>query len=288
MVEKIQSKPASTSGRRRRRSVHPAFDVIFVALRSVATIVMAAALAATIFSWWTASDFLPQAARDDLSVAQATSAAHIVPTALPVENWQTRIGIVAGHRGYDSGTVCEDGSGLTEAAINYNVAQLVVQHMRGLRYEVDLLEEFDDRLNGYRASALISIHADSCDYINDLATGFKVAGAAGRMTVSPRDQHLVQCLTERYGSVTGLSVHPSITDDMTRYHSFDEISPHTPAAIIEVGFLYMDRNLLTQQPDIVAQGIIEGLLCYLETPVMTPTAPFLQPTPDPNVTPEVP
>ncbi|MBN1284605.1 MAG: N-acetylmuramoyl-L-alanine amidase [Anaerolineae bacterium] len=244
------------------------------------TIVAAAALAATIFSWWTASDFLPQAARDDLSVAQATSAANIVPTALPVENWEHRVGIVAGHRGYDSGAVCEDGSGLTEAEVNYRVAQLVVQQLRGMRYEVDLLDEFDDALNGYRASALVSIHADSCEYINDLATGYKVAGAASRMTVSPRDQHLVQCLTEHYGAVTGLPVHPSITDDMTRYHSFDEISPHTPAAIIEVGFLYLDRDLLTQRADVVAQGIIEGLLCYLETPVVTPTAPFIEPTPE--------
>ena len=40
---------------------------------------------------------------------------------------------------------------------------------------VDVLDEFDPRLNGYRALLLLSIHADSCDYINDEATGFKVA-----------------------------------------------------------------------------------------------------------------
>jgi hypothetical protein len=28
------------------------------------------------------------------------------------------------------------------------------------------------------STALISIHADSCDYINDMATGFKIAGSA--------------------------------------------------------------------------------------------------------------
>ncbi len=264
-----------------RRGPRDVFDVIFIALRSLFIVALAAGLAATIFSWWTASDFLPQAARDELSVAQATSAANITPTALPVENWERRIGIVAGHWGYDPGAVCEDGSDLTEADVNYAIAQQVVRQLQGMRYEVNLLEEFDDRLNGYRATALVSIHADSCEYINDLATGFKITGAASRMTVSPNDQHLVRCLTDRYAAVTGLRAHPSLTEDMTYYHSFDEISPHTPAAIIEVGFLYLDRALLTEHPEIVAQGIVEGLRCYLETPIATPTVPFTLPTETP-------
>jgi N-acetylmuramoyl-L-alanine amidase len=259
------------------RTTHPTLDVVFTTVRSVILVVLAAGMAATIFSWWTPTDFLPPAAREGLSIAQATSQAAITPTALPIENWQRRIGIVSGHRGYDSGAVCTDIE-LTEAEINYSVAQLVVQKLRGMRYEVDLLEEFDDRLNGYRAAALVSIHADSCDYINDVATGFKVAGAASRMSVSPQDQHLVECLKERYAEVTGLRLHPSVTEDMSYYHGFEEISPRTPAAIIETGFMYLDRALLTQNPDLVAQGIVEGLLCYLETPIATPTVPFALPS----------
>ncbi|MCZ7544357.1 MAG: N-acetylmuramoyl-L-alanine amidase [Anaerolineae bacterium] len=190
--------------------------------------------------------------------------------------------MVSGHRGSnnDPGAVCEDGSGLTEAAVNYSVAERVVRAMRARQYEVDLLEEFDDRLNGYRAAVVLSIHADSCAYVNDIATGYKVVTAASRENTAA-DQRLVQCFIDHYGAATGLGLHPSITEDMTHYHTFGEISPHTPAAIIEIGFLYLDRRLLTQQPDLVAQGIIDGLMCYLESPEPTPTPlPFYTPPPE--------
>ena len=35
-----------------------------------------------------------------------------------------------------------------------------------LIHHPDLLNEFDTRLNGYRAVALVSIHNDSCEYVN--------------------------------------------------------------------------------------------------------------------------
>ena len=34
-------------------------------------------------------------------------------------------------------------------------------------------------------------------------------------------------------------------------------------AIIEVGFMNLDRQILTQQPEKVATGIVNGILCYL-------------------------
>ncbi|MCZ7544356.1 MAG: hypothetical protein M5R40_12870 [Anaerolineae bacterium] len=40
------------------------FDVVFVAVRSVILVALAGGIAATIFSWWTPTDFLPQAARE--------------------------------------------------------------------------------------------------------------------------------------------------------------------------------------------------------------------------------
>jgi N-acetylmuramoyl-L-alanine amidase len=281
MAEQTNSQAPQPGSRRKPRRASGIVDVVFVTLRSIVIVVFAASLAATIFSWWTASDFLPQAARDDLSVAIATGQAQITPTLLPTETWQQRIGIVAGHRGYDPGAVCEDGTGLTEAEVNYEIAQLVVQDLRARGYTVDLLDEFDDRLEGYQASLLVSIHADSCEYINDFATGFKVTTAESRMADSAQDRHLVQCMIDHYGAVTGLPLHPSITDDMTSYHGFDEVWPRTPAIIIEVGFMYMDRGLLEGQPNVVAQGIIDGVMCYLETPYATPTPPFTLPTETP-------
>ena len=50
---------------------------------------------------------------------------------------------------------------------------------------------------------------------------------------------------------------------MTEYHSFYEIHSQTPAAIIEVGFLYLDRDFLTSEPEKAANGIVDGVLCFL-------------------------
>jgi N-acetylmuramoyl-L-alanine amidase len=51
---------------------------------------------------------------------------------------------------------------------------------------------------------------------------------------------------------------------MTRYHTFYEVDGYTPAAIIETGFMREDRDVLTERPDLVAQGIVDGILCFLE------------------------
>ncbi|WP_448593306.1 N-acetylmuramoyl-L-alanine amidase family protein [Thermoflexus hugenholtzii] len=175
-----------------------------------------------------------------------------------------RVGLVAGHLGHDSGAVCADG--LTEVEVNTAIAREVARRLEDLGYSVDVLEEFDERLNGYRAAALLSIHADSCEYINDEATGFKVARAQAD-AVPEQSDRLVACLISAYGQRTGLRFHAnSITYDMTDYHAFREIDPRTPAAIIETGFLYLDRRILTEGRERVVEGIVEGLRCFLEGP----------------------
>lgn len=181
---------------------------------------------------------------------------------------QVRIGIVAGHWGNDSGAVCPNG--VTEVDVNLAIASLVQQRLTAQGFQVDLLQEFDPRLQGYQAAALVSIHNDSCEDYGEDATGFKVA-----QSVSSRDPNLASrltaCLYDRYGRVTGLPFHPgSITIDMTEYHAFDEIDPSTTAAIIETGFLRMDYDLLTQRPDLVADGIVAGILCYVNTESVEP------------------
>ena len=50
---------------------------------------------------------------------------------------------------------------------------------------------------------------------------------------------------------------------MTSYHAFEEVHPDNAAAIIETGFLNLDRLMLTQQPDVLAEGIAKGVLCYI-------------------------
>ena len=171
-----------------------------------------------------------------------------------------RVGIVAGHAGYDPGAVCPDG--LTEAEVNLAIAQLVEEQLTRRGYQVDLLDEFDERLAGYQADVLVSIHADSCEVPG--ATGFKVARITNSFIPESEDR-LVDCLYREYEAITGLPRHPdSITDSMTNYHAFREIAAYTPGAIIETGFLLEDRQLLARRPRRVAQGIAAGIVCFLE------------------------
>lgn len=171
-----------------------------------------------------------------------------------------RVGIVAGHAGSDSGAVCPDG--LQEVQINTQLADLVAGMLRARGWSVDLLAEFDERLTGYQAEALISIHADSCAYPGK--TGFKVARAESSYIPGSEDM-LVSCLSRYYHGRTGLPFDAdTITFDMTRYHAFYEIDQNTPAAIIETGFMLDDRELLVGSQDLVALGIVEGLICFLE------------------------
>jgi N-acetylmuramoyl-L-alanine amidase len=188
---------------------------------------------------------------------------------------QIHIGIVAGHSGNDAGAVCYDGNGnvtLTEADLNLKIAALVQQQLTQKGYQVDLLREFDPRLNGYRALAIVSIHNDSCDYINDQATGYKVAAALNTNDLN-RANRLTACIVDRYHRVTEMKFHAgSITSDMREYHAFREIDPDTVAAIIETGFLNLDREYLTKHTDLVAEGVVEGILCFANNENVDPTA----------------
>ncbi len=182
------------------------------------------------------------------------------------------IGIVAGlwwlgvdgRHSLDVGAVCDEGSAflLSVVVFNLDVAQRVFFALHAAGYDTDLLQEWDERLDDYQADVLVSIHADACLYPE--ASGFKVARVADSHLPEIEDR-LVDCLIESYQSRTGLAFHSgSITADMSRYHTFYEIDPNTPGAIIEVGFMLADRRLLTQRADLVAQGIIDGILCFLE------------------------
>lgn len=171
------------------------------------------------------------------------------------------VGIVAGHAGFDPGAVCVDG--LTEAEVNRQVAEEVVNLLNSRGVRTDLLTEFDLALNGYEANALVSIHADSCEVSG--VSGFKVA----RVTLSAipeAEDRLVTCLINEYSKITGLKEHSAtITDGMTNYHAFREIASYTPGAIIETGFLLEDRALLENNPELVARGITSGILCFLKS-----------------------
>jgi N-acetylmuramoyl-L-alanine amidase len=233
--------------------------------RQLQFVIIVAVVLATLFTAWTEPGLLPGGLSEKLSSAltiQRTTPQSEYPTTTPRAS--PRIGIVAGHSGNDSGAVCSDAlGGIREVDINLNVASLVREDLVAQGYDVDLLAEFDPRLTGYHALALVSIHADSCEYINDQATGFKVTAAIS--TKYPEQAaRLTTCIRTRYASVTGLQFHSgSVTGDMTNYHAFNEISTDTPAAIIETGFMNLDREILTHKPEVIANGIASGILCFV-------------------------
>jgi N-acetylmuramoyl-L-alanine amidase len=253
----------------------------------LALVVGVALVLATLFTAWTPggpSDELPTPVATGIAVALQPSPTFPPGQPTPTLRNPRLVGLVAGHWKNDSGSVCPDG--LKEVDVNLQIATLAQKILIDAGYEVELLHEFDPKLTDYQAAALVSIHNDSCDFINNEATGFKVAQAMA--TRHPeRTARLTSCLRARYGASTGLPLHStSVTPDMTSYHAFGEINENTPATIIETGFLNLDRQILTEQPERVAQGVAEGILCYLRNePIVGPTvvAPTVSPpTPAPT------
>lgn len=234
-----------------------------VTFRSLTIVIGVAFVLATLFTAWTPGS--PTEGQANIPAYLRGNA-----TALP-GNWPTPtprarplVAIVVGHWGdnNDPGAVCENPP-LTELEVNQNIAIRVKNLLETENVDVVLLKEFDPSLQGLVASALVSIHADSCQYINDEATGYKVA--ASLANPHPERAHrFVACMRDRYTRAVPLNLHStSITEDMTSYHAFDEIHPDTTAIIIETGFLNRDRYLLEMEPDKPAQGITAGVLCFL-------------------------
>lgn len=188
----------------------------------------------------------------------------------PIINAETpippkQIALISGHAGFDSGAVCTDvykNVTLTEAEVNARIAQLVANSLstNPTLLTVTILDEKDERLNGLRADVMLSLHSDSCVDLN----GFK-AVSDPNSKITDIQQKLLACINNRYAAATQLQYHATtITHDMLNYHAFRRIDPQTPAAILEMGFLGGDQQLLTAEPERVAQGIVDSLICFLD------------------------
>ena len=241
-------------------------------MQHLASTLIVSGLLATAFTAWTPASLSPGEWVSQLVALAGQPESQTADTgpSLPLlqDASGIRIGVVAGHSGpnpesgyVDPGAVCDDG--LTELSVNQSIANLVVRSLQAAGYNAELLEEWDARLTGYRAAALVSIHTDSCTPINADATGYKVAAAVDT-SIPDRAQRLVTCLADRYAAATEMRFHAgSVTRDMTAYHTFNEVHSETPAVIIEVGFLFMDRDFMTRNPDRAARGIVDGVLCFI-------------------------
>ncbi len=109
---------------------------------------------ATLFTAWSPDQF--QASTSDPLVTPITIGQPVILPTEVEEGAPTRtprarklVGIVAGHWKNDSGAVCSDG--LTEVEINLNVATIVQNLLIEKGYDVDLLAEFDSRLDRVRS-----------------------------------------------------------------------------------------------------------------------------------------
>ena len=261
MASKVGAEPTAHRGRRR----------LWIALLAIALLAAFVALD----QWRTAQPALTQAG----AVPGAASSA---PAGVNTPQPRNNIGIIAGHNRLrklpngdvervlepdpvtglppDYGAMCQDGT--SEAEITFNVARRVADQLRrDGQVTVELQSEFDpararDKFFGL---ALISIHIDAC--LKGFS-GFKVAHFAESSEPTVEDT-LVNCLRDSYMAATGLQEHTNtITPDMTYYHAFHEITPTTPGAIIELGFLNDDKELL-KQGDLPVKGIVDGIHCFM-------------------------
>jgi N-acetylmuramoyl-L-alanine amidase len=196
---------------------------------------------------------------------------------LPVPVINPTVAFISGHAGYDSGAVCagEDGkTTLTEAEVTADVTERAAEMLRRDGTHVAILDEYDPRITNLDVDALLSLHVDSCIS----ASGYKAAFYLFS-TIPDEDARLVRCIDAVYPAVTGLEQHAdTITHNMTEYHAFRKVSPTTPAAILELGFLGGDRALLTDNAEVAARGVADSIRCFLEnakptaTPAPTETA----------------
>ena len=171
------------------------------------------------------------------------------------------VALISGHSGFDSGAICgaSNAPTLQEVEVVARIVDLVRERLTDAGLEVLLLEEYDPRLTNLDTELLLSLHADSC--ID--ASGYKATYAVNS-AIPATELRVIDCIHDNYAAQAGLTFHAhSITSDMTRYHAFSKVLPTTPAAILEMGFLGGDRYLLVEEPERVAAGIHESILCFL-------------------------
>lgn len=236
--------------------------------RTAFLVILSAGLVATLLTWFTNPHFINPAVvrglQADALLLEANAPLH-TPTPIATPKWHYRIGIISGHRGRDSGAVCEDGWGnanLIERDINFAVAEGVVANLKADNYTVDLLDENDPRLDNYQAAALVSIHANTCHDFGEYVSGFIVSKADSRPDYGA-DALLRECIALNYAAYVPLPRSFVETADMTDYHNFRIIHPLTPAIILEMGYMLADRDILVDEPDLLAHAITVGIHCFL-------------------------
>jgi len=194
----------------------------------------------------------------------------------PMPSGPRRIGIQVGHWMTDQvpaelGTriTFQTGTswaGVQEVDVNMDVAQRIKAQLTARGYIVDLIPTTVPV--GYIADVFLALHADG-DGTGE-KSGFKIAHGSRR---GPYEDKLVSFLRDEYSKGTGLDWDAlGISRNMTNYFSFNwgryqhAAAAHTPAAILEMGFLSndYDRELMIDKADGVATAIVNGIQRFLD------------------------
>ena len=223
-------------------------------------------VSATLFTMWTPTNIL--IAQDEPVIQEVATANPIQETVAYQIEPEKKIGIIVGHRGYapeglpDPGAVCES-DGLREVDLNLQIATLLRQELLEENFMVELLNEDDPKLVDYQAMAVISIHNDTCEYLGDEFSGFQIKPAYKQTNQPELSERLAACIINRYENITGLRYLATVSQDMSEYHAFEKFADDTPSAIMEAGYMLLDKEILTQNPALIAHGIAEGIRCYV-------------------------
>lgn len=187
-----------------------------------------------------------------------------------------RIGIQVGHLDTDKvpaelGTriTFQTGTswaGVDEVDVNMDIAQRVKAQLVARGYVVDIIPTTVPP--GYLADVFLALHMDGDETLQK--SGFKIAHGSRR---GPYEDKLVSVLREEYAKQTGLEWDATgISRNMTNYYPFNwgryqhAAAPHTPAAILEMGFLSNghDRALMLDHGDGIALAIVNGIQRFLD------------------------
>jgi len=157
-------------------------------------------------------------------------------------------------------------AGVTEVDVNMDIAKRIKAQLTARGYIVDLIPTTVPV--GYLADVFLALHADG-DGTGE-KSGFKIAHGSRR---GPYEDKLVGLLRDEYGKATGLDWDAlGINRNMSNYFAFNwgryqhAAAPHTPAAILEMGFLSndYDRELMVDKADGIATAIVTAIQRFLD------------------------
>lgn len=222
--------------------------------RVLQTILLVAAVLATIFTLWNPYKLFSQ---------QEVAQSELQESASGRSTENSTIGILVGHWNVDSGYVCENG--IVEANVTEAIANQVSIKLNALGYPVKLLAETDLDLINFRGPLLVALYTGSCEDTSSNKSGFIVG-----TTLSPADLNtsnaLAVCMGEIYQSSTKLEFsYEIISTDHLAYRIFELVNQNTPVIYLEMGSLLYDQTTLIDNSENVANGIVNGIQCYLDT-----------------------